>query len=54
MKFNFFVNDYMLAWNLLFQPSITEWVANMKKRIWSTYQRHYKEMQEDHLEIIKE
>lgn len=54
MKFNFFVNDYMLAWNLLFQPSITEWVANMKKRIWSTYQRQYKDMQEDHLEIIKE
>ncbi len=42
----------MLAWNLLFQASITEKVHKMKQKLWVTYKKQYGAMERDYYEIL--
>lgn len=41
MKINFISNDYLLAWQLLFGPSISEESFRYKQRLWLTYKKEY-------------
>ncbi len=47
MNIKFLVNDYMLIWNLLFGPSISETVHKMKQKLWMNYQKQYGKIQKD-------
>ena len=37
MELKFITNDYVLAWNLLFQPSYTTELNNIKQKLWDNY-----------------
>jgi len=54
MKISFLVNDYMLAWNLLFQASISESVHKLKQKLWVTYRSQYGEMKHDYYYILED
>ena len=41
MNVEFVLNDYILAWNLLFRPSINEDIQKLKERLWSNYPKQY-------------
>ena len=53
MNITFTVNDYLLAWNLLFKPSISEDVQIMKERIWRKYSKEYLKIEKENIEILK-
>lgn len=53
MKVEFVVNDYLLAWNLLFRPSISEDIQTMKERLWKNYPKQYMKMERENVEILK-
>lgn len=54
MKINFICNDYLLAWNLLFGPSISEDSYRYKQRLWLTYKKEYNSLSEENLEILSD
>ena len=54
MNLNFMVNDYLLAWNILFQASISDVIHKQKLKLWNTYQNQYKELMNDNKKILKE
>ena len=41
MELKFITNDYVLAWNLLFQPSYTTELNNIKQKLWDNYKIEY-------------
>ncbi len=41
MNVKFFVNDYILIWNLLFQASISEQIYNLKQKLWANFKTEY-------------
>jgi len=49
----FIVNDYLLAWNLLFRPSISEDIQKMKERLWKNYPKQYMKIEKENVEILK-
>ena len=53
MNIDFVVNDYLLAWYVLFKPSFCEEVQELKEKLWSNYQKQYIAMQKDNIEILK-
>lgn len=53
MNVEFVVNDYLLAWNLLFKPSISEDIQNLKERLWKNYPKQYMKMEKENVEILK-
>lgn len=53
MKLEFVINDYLLAWYLLFKPSFCEEVQNLKEKLWSNHQEEYMGMQKENIEILK-
>ena len=53
MNVEFVVNDYLLAWNLLFKPSISEDIQNLKERLWKNYSKQYMKMEKENVEILK-
>lgn len=53
MNVEFVVNDYLLAWNLLFRPSISEDIQLMKERLWKNYSKQYMKMEKENVEILK-
>lgn len=54
MHTNFIVNDYALAWSLLFQASISETIYGLKQKIWDTYKNEYNSSFNDKEEILKD
>lgn len=53
MNVEFVVNDYLLAWNLLFRPSISEDIQKMKERLWKNYSKQYMKIEKENVEILK-
>ncbi len=53
MKIQFIVNDYLLAWNLLFRPSISEDIQKLKERLWKNYSKDYMKLEKENVEILK-
>ncbi len=53
MNVEFVVNDYLLAWNLLFKPSISEDIQMLKERLWKNYSKQYMKMEKENVEILK-
>ena len=49
MNIDFVVNDYLLAWYVLFKPSFCEEVQELKEKLWSNYQKQYIAMQKDNI-----
>ena len=54
MSLNFIVNDYLLAWNILFQASISGVIHKQKLKLWNTYQKQYKDLMNDNKKILKD
>lgn len=53
MNIEFVVNDYLLAWYLLFRPSFCEEVQKLKEKLWNNHQKQYISMQKENIEILK-
>ena len=47
MNVEFVTNDYLLAWNLLFRPSISEEIQKLKERLWKNYPELYMKLEKD-------
>ena len=54
MNLQFVLNDYLLAWNILFQASISEVIHKQKLKLWNTYQKQYNDRVKDNVKILKE
>ena len=54
MELKFITNDYVLAWNLLFQPSYTTELNNMKQKLWENYKIEYNNTYKDKELIFKD
>ncbi len=54
MNIKFMTNDYMLAWEILFQASISEEMHKVKEKLWTNYKKIYGKMANDNQIIIKE
>ena len=52
MKLIFQVNDYLLAWNLLYGASISQKVHTFKQKLWTTYKRKYNTSNKDKEEML--
>ena len=53
MNIEFVINDYLIAWYLLFKPSYCEEVQTLKEKLWKNHQDRYKSMQKENIEILK-
>lgn len=53
MNIEFIVNDYLLAWYLLFKPSFCDEVQSLKERLWKNYKKEYIKLQKENIEILK-
>lgn len=53
MNIEFVVNDYLLAWNLLFKPSISEDIQKLKEHLWKKYPKQYLKIEKENVEILK-
>ncbi len=53
MDIQFVVNDYLLAWNILFRPSISEDIQKLKERLWKNYKKEYMKLEKENVEILK-
>jgi len=52
MKLIFQVNDYLLAWNLLYGASISQRVHTFKQKLWTTYKKKYSLSSKDKDEML--
>lgn len=52
MKINFEINDYLLAWNLLYGASISPKVHAFKEKLWSNYKKQYSKGIKDKEEML--
>ncbi len=53
MNVNFIVNDYVLAWNLLFRPSISKEIQILKTRLYTNYSEQYMKLEKENVEMLK-
>ncbi|MDD6878669.1 MAG: hypothetical protein PUD59_00355 [bacterium] len=53
MNIDFVINDYLIAWYMLFKPSYNEEVQKVKEKLWTNHQVIYKRMQKENIEILK-
>ena len=53
MNIQFVINDYLLAWNILFRPSISKEIQALKERLWKNYSKEYLKLQKENVEILK-
>ena len=53
MDIEFTTNDYLLAWSLLFKPSISREVQELKERIWKNHPKDYMALEKEKVEILK-
>ena len=54
MNTNFIVDDYCLIWCLLFGPSVSEKIYELKKKIWVTYKNEYNQIFNDKQQFLKD
>lgn len=54
LKITFVTNNYLTIWNLLFGPSISEKTHKFKMKLWETYRKEYKAIENDKDEILKD
>ena len=54
MNIKFYVNDYVLVWNLLFQASISEQIYKLKQKLWTNYKEKYNNTYRDKNLILKD
>ena len=54
MNIEFIINDYLIAWYLLFRPSFCEEVQTIKEKFWTNHQKQYISMQRENVEFIAE
>ena len=53
MNLEFYVNDYLLAWYLLYSASLSKEIDKLRKSLWSKYKKEYNFCYKDKQEIIK-
>lgn len=53
MNLNFCVNEYLLAWYLLYSASLSKEIDKFRKVLWSKYKKEYNFCYKDKQEIIK-
>ena len=53
MNIQFMINDYLLAWNLLFRPSISDDIQKLKERLRKNYNKEYMKLEKENVEILK-
>lgn len=53
MDISFIINDYLIAWYMLFKPSYNEEVQNLKEKLWTNHELTYKKMKKENIEILK-
>ena len=53
MNLNFCVNEYLLAWYLLYSASLSKEIDKFRKSLWSKYKKEYNFCYKDKAEIIK-
>jgi len=53
MNIEFVTNDYLLAWNLLFRPSISKEIHKIKEKLWKNHPDEYMKLQKENVEILK-
>ena len=54
MNVKFYVNNYVLIWNLLFQASISEPIYNLKQKLWVNYKNEYNNTYRDKNLILRD
>lgn len=54
MNVNFYVNEHILIWNLLFQASISEPIYNLKQKLWANYKTEYNNTYRDKNLILRD
>lgn len=54
MELKFIINDYVLIWNILFQPSYNDEINNLKMKLWTEYKKEYNETFNDKEEMYKD
>jgi hypothetical protein len=54
MEIQFVVNDYLLAWNLLYRGSISQEIHLLKQKLWYNHQKLYRKLNKDNIEILKD
>ena len=53
MNLNFSVNEYLLAWYLLYSASLSKEIDKFRKNLWNKYKKEYNFCYKDKEEIIK-
>ena len=53
MDIKFVINDYLLAWYLLFKPSFCQEILDLKEKLWTNYRTQYTSMLKENIEILK-
>lgn len=54
MNLRFVGNDYMLAWTLLYQASISKSIQDMKTKLWQNYRTAYNNASKDDKELLSD
>ncbi len=54
MRLTFIKNNYMIIWNLLYGPSISTKTHAFKQKLWLTYKKEYKAIENDKNEILRD
>lgn len=53
MNLTFYVNEYLLAWYLLYSASLSKEIDKFRKSLWNKYKKEYNFCYKDKQEIIK-
>ena len=53
MNIEFVTNDYLLAWYLLFKPSFSEELQQLKVKLYQNYGKQYMRLEKENIEILK-
>ncbi len=54
MKLTFATNDYLLTWNLLFGPAISEESFRFREKLWRTYRKQYNALQNENKLMLQD
>lgn len=54
MNIRFILNDYVLAWNLLFKQSISKELNDYKQKIWKNYKTQYNNLYTESKSIVSD
>lgn len=54
MELKFIINDYILIWTLLFQPTNNQTLNKLKQKLWKDYKEDYNDAYKDKILIFKD